>query len=93
MHIRIISPSGVIDPSFIDGAATRLRAWGYIVSEGAHARDAWGRFAGTDEHRLADIVDAINDPEDCSESSIGCRRSPNPSSASVTSRRCIKPPA
>jgi Uncharacterized proteins, homologs of microcin C7 resistance protein MccF len=62
-HIRIISPSGIIDPTYIDGAATRLRAWGYIVSEGAHARDAWGRFAGTDEHRLADIVDALRDPE------------------------------
>lgn len=78
MHIRIISPSGVIDPSFIDGAATRLRAWGYIVSEGAHARDAWGRFAGTDEHRLADIVDAINDPEVdlilCSRGGYGLQR-------------------
>ena len=78
MHIRIISPSGVIDPSFIDGAATRLRAWGYIVSEGAHARDAWGRFAGTDEHRLVDIVDAINDPEVdlilCSRGGYGLQR-------------------
>lgn len=78
MHIRIISPSGVIEPSFIDGAATRLRAWGYIVSEGAHARDAWGRFAGTDEHRLADIVDAINDPEVdlilCSRGGYGLQR-------------------
>ena len=78
MHIRIISHSGVIDPSFIDGAATRLRAWGYIVSEGAHARDAWGRFAGTDEHRLADIVDAINDPEVdiilCSRGGYGLQR-------------------
>lgn len=77
-HIRIISPSGAIDPSFIDGAATRLRAWGYIVSEGAHARDAWGRFAGTDEHRLADIVDAINDPEVdiilCSRGGYGLQR-------------------
>ena len=62
LHIRIISPSGVIDPSFIDGATTRLRAWGYIVSEGAHARDAWGRFAGTDENRLADLVEALQDP-------------------------------
>ena len=62
-HIRIISPSGAIDPSYIDAAAERLRAWGYIVSEGAHARDTWGRFAGTDEQRLADIVDALNDPE------------------------------
>ena len=59
--IRIISPSGVIDPSFIDGAATRLRAWGYTVSEGAHARDAWGRFAGTDEDRLSDLVEALQD--------------------------------
>ena len=62
-HIRIISPSGAIDPSFIDGAATRLRAWGYIVSEGAHARDKWGRFAGKDDDRLADIIAALTDPE------------------------------
>ena len=60
-YIRIISPSGVIDPSYIDGAATRLRAWGYKVSEGAHARDVWGRFAGTDNDRLADLVDALHD--------------------------------
>ena len=60
--IRIISPSGAIDPAYIDGAATRLRAWGYIVSEGAHARDTWGRFAGTDNDRLADLVEALNDP-------------------------------
>ncbi len=60
-HIRIISPSGVIDPSYIDGAATRLRAWGYKVSEGVHARDAWGRFAGTDNDRLADLVEALHD--------------------------------
>ena len=62
-HIRIISPSGAIDPSFIDVAATRLRAWGYIVSEGAHARDKWGRFAGKDDDRLADIIAALTDPE------------------------------
>ena len=62
-HIRIISPSGIIDPAYIDGATSRLRAWGYLVSEGAHARDAWGRFAGTDENRLADIIEALRDPE------------------------------
>ena len=57
-----MSPSGVIDPSYIDGAATRLRTWGYKVSEGAHARDAHGRFAGTDDDRLADLAAALNDP-------------------------------
>ena len=60
-HIRIVSPSGAIDPSYIDGAVTRLRTWGYIVSEGAHARAKWGRFAGTDEERLADLNEALRD--------------------------------
>ena len=78
MNIRIVSPSGVIDPVYIDGAATRLRAWGYIVSEGAHARDTWGRFAGTDEHRLADLIDALHDPSVdyilCSRGGYGLQR-------------------
>ena len=60
-HIRIVSPSGVIDPSFIDGAAARLRAWGFEVSEGCHARDKYGRFAGTDDARLADLREALED--------------------------------
>ena len=76
--IRIISPSGVIDPSYIEGAATRLRAWGYNVSVGAHARDAWGRFAGRDEDRLADLMDALNDPTVdailCSRGGYGLQR-------------------
>ena len=62
LHIRIISPSGAIDPAFIDGAVARLRAWGYIMSVGAHAREKWGRFAGTDEERLSDLSEALQDP-------------------------------
>ena len=76
--IRIISPSGVIDPAYIDGAALRLRAWGFEVSEGVHARDVWGRFAGTDEARLADITDALADPAVdvilCSRGGYGLQR-------------------
>ena len=78
MHIRIISPSGAIDPLYIDQAATRLRAWGFKVSVGAHARDAWGRFAGTDEDRLADLAEAMADPEVdlvlCSRGGYGLQR-------------------
>lgn len=77
-HIRIISPSGVIDPSYIDGAIHRLRAWGYIVSEGAHARDTWGRFAGTDDDRLSDLVVALQDQSVdailCSRGGYGLQR-------------------
>ena len=77
-HIRIISPSGAIDPAFIDGATERLRAWGFEVTEGRHARDRWGRFAGTDEDRLADIVEALHDPSVdailCSRGGYGLQR-------------------
>ena len=60
--IRIIAPSGAIDTGYIDQASARLRAWGYIVSEGAHARERWGRFAGTDDERAADLNEALSDP-------------------------------
>ncbi|MBO4250102.1 MAG: LD-carboxypeptidase [Paludibacteraceae bacterium] len=77
-HIRIISPSGVIDPSYIDGACARLRAWGMTVSEGAHARDSWGRFAGRDEDRLSDLAEALQDESVdmilCSRGGYGLQR-------------------
>lgn len=77
-HIRIISPSGAIDPIYIEQASARLSAWGYKVSEGAHARDKWGRFAGTDQDRLADLVEALRDPEVdfilCSRGGYGLQR-------------------
>ena len=57
--IRIISPSGAIDPEYIEGASRRLRLFGYEVSEGLYARNEYGRFAGTDEQRLSDLTDAI----------------------------------
>ena len=77
-HIRIVSPSGVIDPAYIDGATARLRTWGFEVSEGAHARDSWGRFAGTDEARLVDLSNALNDESIdailCSRGGYGLQR-------------------
>ena len=49
-----------------------------MVSEGRHARDTWGRFAGTDEDRLADIIEALNDPSVdiilCSRGGYGLQR-------------------
>ncbi|MCQ2331128.1 MAG: LD-carboxypeptidase [Paludibacteraceae bacterium] len=77
-HIRIISPSGAIDPVYIDGAAARLRSWGYQVSEGQYARGRWGRFSGTDAERLADLVEALTDPTVdyvlCSRGGYGLQR-------------------
>lgn len=61
-HIRIISPAGAVDGALIDGAAKRLRSWGYRVTEGHHARGTWGGYAGTDDERLSDLNEALADP-------------------------------
>ena len=39
-----------------------MRRWGFRVTEGPHARGEYGRFAGTDEERLADLSEALDDP-------------------------------
>lgn len=62
-QIRIISPSGVIDPFLIDAAAHRLSSWGLAVSEGKFAREEYGRFAGTKLQRIADLQEAFDDPD------------------------------
>ncbi len=77
-HIHIISPSGAISSHMIENAAMRLRAWGYAVTEGPHARCEWGRFAGSDEERLSDLCAALADPEIdlilCSRGGYGLQR-------------------
>lgn len=60
--IRIVSPSGAIDPALIDGAAARLQQEGFVVEVAPHARGAFGRFAATEADRLADLCDALSDP-------------------------------
>ena len=77
-HIRIVSPSGAIEPTYIDDARARLREWGFAVSEGHYARSKAGRFAGTDEERLADLHEAMQDPSVdmvlCSRGGYGLQR-------------------
>lgn len=61
-QIRIISPSGSINPDFIDGATKVLSSWGLKVSEGDFSRSEYGRFAGTTSERIADLQAALDDP-------------------------------
>jgi muramoyltetrapeptide carboxypeptidase len=62
-QIRIISPSGIINPEYIDGAIQVLTGWGFRVTEGKHARSEYGRFSGTPEQRAADLQQAFDDPD------------------------------
>lgn len=62
-QIRIVSPSGSIQPEYIDGATKVFINWGLKVTEGKHARSEYGRFAGTPEQRTADMQEALDDPD------------------------------
>ena len=61
--VRIISPSGVIDPGYIDGAKNTLSSWGLRVQEGSYCRKKYGRFAGAEAQRIADLQQALDDPD------------------------------
>lgn len=60
-QIRIISPSGSINPEYIDGAISIFTSWGLTVSEGKYARTEYGRFGGTPEQRISDLQQALDD--------------------------------
>jgi muramoyltetrapeptide carboxypeptidase len=60
-HIRIVSPSGHIDGELIDSARVWLEGCGYRVTEGRHARGEFGRFAGTPDERVEDLLEAFGD--------------------------------
>ncbi len=60
-EIRIVSPSGVIDPAWIDGATGLLTKWNLKVTVGSFARNVYGRFAGTGEQRISDLQMALDD--------------------------------
>jgi len=60
-QIRIISPSGAIDPDYIEDATTVLSDWGLQVTEGKYARAEYGRFAGTTAERISDLQQALDD--------------------------------
>ena len=61
-NIHIVSPSGAIQPGFIDGATKLLSSWGLKVTEGKYARTEYGRFSGTKDERVADLQQALDDP-------------------------------
>lgn len=60
-EVRIISPAGAVNPSYIDGAKSQLVTWGYNPTEGMFARTVYGRFAGNEQERITDLQMALND--------------------------------
>jgi muramoyltetrapeptide carboxypeptidase len=61
--VAIVSPSGAVDRSYVQGAIARLKEWDLqpVVSE--FAENVYGRYSATPEERTADLQQAIDDPE------------------------------
>jgi muramoyltetrapeptide carboxypeptidase len=62
-RVRLVSPASSPDPDKVARGVRMLESWGLRVEIGAHVFDTHGHFlAGKDDHRLADLNDALRDP-------------------------------
>lgn len=61
--VVILSPSGKIEAQWVEGLKELLESYGLVVSVSEHTLCENGRFAGTDEDRIADLQVAVSDPQ------------------------------
>ena len=61
--VVILSPSGKIEAQWVEGLKEVLESYGLLVSVAEHALCENGRFAGTDEERIKDLQEAIDDQD------------------------------
>jgi len=59
--IMIVTPSGAINPDYVDGAAKFLSNHGFVPVLGKCVKGCFGRYAGTIDERVADLQTAIDD--------------------------------
>ena len=58
--IRLIAPSGIVEPQNIEQAVQWIIENDFIPQVGIHLTDNFFRFAATDEHRLYDLQKALD---------------------------------
>ena len=61
--VVILSPSGKIEAQWVEGLKELLESYGLVVNVSEHTLCENGRFAGTDEDRIADLQAAVSDPQ------------------------------
>lgn len=62
-RIRIVSPAGKVQKDKVLPGIKLLQDEGFEVIIGNHVFDKHFQYAGTDQHRAADLQEAIDDPE------------------------------
>lgn len=61
--VALVSPAGPLAESRVQAAVQELTSWGLRPRVYPHALDTHSFYAGTDEHRVADLNDALAEPE------------------------------
>jgi muramoyltetrapeptide carboxypeptidase len=61
--VALVSPAGPLAESRVQAAVQELTSWGLQPRVYPHALDTHSFYAGTDEHRVADLNDALADPD------------------------------
>lgn len=61
--VAILAPAGKIDREAVLPALGRLREWGLEAQAGEHLYAQVHQFAGTDDQRLSDLQQALDDPD------------------------------
>lgn len=61
--VRLVSPASRPDPDGVERRVQMLRGWGLRVEVAPHALDKFSYLAGEDDDRLADLADALLDPQ------------------------------
>lgn len=61
--VALVSPAGPLPEARLQAAVQELTRWGLRPRVYPHALDTHSFYAGTDEHRVGDLNDALADPE------------------------------
>ncbi|TWI61829.1 muramoyltetrapeptide carboxypeptidase [Pseudoduganella lurida] len=61
--IGLVTPAGQVSQAAIDKAIANVRALGYDVKLGRHLAEVYGNYAGSWQHRLADLHGMFLDPD------------------------------
>ncbi len=61
-EIRIVAPASNVEKDYIERTLVSLKDLGYVATLGKNVFSDFNQFAGTDDKRLADFQQAIDDP-------------------------------
>ena len=77
-EVAVVSPAGRTDSALIDAGIAILQSWGLKVTPMPHVYGSLHQYSGSDENRIDDLQEAINNPKYkaiiCTRGGYGCSR-------------------